>query len=75
VSQQGLDGIKLSGQLSFGEECMNLAMAYPVQVLCMPAAFGLGYQVMVIALVSGNFALTQRAHQIHWYIHNPFLLE
>jgi hypothetical protein len=54
---------------------MNLAMAYPVQILCMPAAFGLGYQVMGIALVSGNFALTQRAPQIHWYIHNPFLLE
>jgi hypothetical protein len=54
---------------------MNLAMAYPVQVLCMSAAFGLGYQVMGIALASGNFAFAQRTHQIHWCIRNPFLLE
>ena len=50
-------------------------MAYPVQVLCMSAALGLGYQVMGIALTSGNFAVAQRTHEIHWRVRNPFLLE
>jgi hypothetical protein len=54
---------------------MNLAMAYAVEVLCMFATFGLGYEVMGIALASRNFAFAQRTHQIHCYICNPFLLK
>ena len=54
---------------------MNLAMTNPVQELGMPATFGLGYQVMGIALALGNLAPTKRTHQIHRRSRNPFLLK
>lgn len=65
----------MSGQFSLGKKSMNLAMTNPVQELGMPAAFGLGNQMMGIALALGNLAPTKRTHQIHWRRRSPFLLE
>ena len=50
-------------------------MANAVQVLGMPAAFGLWDYVVGIPLALGNLALTKGAHQIYWLSRNPFLLK
>ena len=54
---------------------MNLTVADSVQVFGMPAAFGFGYQMMGIALVLGNFSLTQWADQISLTDLRPSLLQ
>ena len=75
MSQKCIHGIEVSGQFSLGKKSMNLAMTNPVQELGMPATFGLGYQVMGIALALGNLAPTKRTHQIHSRSRNPLLLK
>ena len=54
----------MSGQFSLREQGMDLPMADPVQVLGVSAAFGLGYQMVSIALAERDFAFAQRANQV-----------
>jgi hypothetical protein len=42
---------------------VHLPVAHAVQKLGVPAAFGLGHQVVRVFLGLGNHALAQRAHQ------------
>lgn len=62
MCEQRIDRTVLSCQFRLAKQGVNLTMAYPVQVLGMPAAFGLRNQVVRISLAARNLPFTQWTH-------------
>ena len=49
-------------ELGFGEQCMNLAMTNPMQVLGLSATFGFGHQVVRVFLRFGDRPVAERTN-------------
>jgi hypothetical protein len=75
VSQQGLNRVQLFGQFRLGKQGMNLAVTDPVQVLRVPAAFGLWNQMMGVTLAGRYHPVAQRANELWLGGRSPFLLK